>query len=170
VKRLLTPALFNAKAEEVWKTARDNVLTYGHAAEVLMLFDGRGREDIILNKSAVPFSQRLDYVRQLVRAFHATAGIHIAEAWMGFLTQGRAPEVDEMRPTDRPDREEVLIVCACWPLMKVAQARCASIIRSGDVVDLVSLDVEGALGALGLPTGGTLTATSWLIDVLPRHG
>jgi hypothetical protein len=107
-------------------------------------------------------------VQGLIRQHHATAAIHVAEAYLSWLS-GDA-DIDPIRPGVRRDREEVLIVAGLWPLMKINRVRCASVVRPSDgVADVVDHDLAGEAEAAGLGRDDVVSAASWLAALLPRH-
>lgn len=165
----ITPTRFHEQLRDTFHTARSMVTQYGHAEEILILFDGRGRRQMFLNQANEPYSRQPELVADLVRALHATAAIHVCETWLGWLT-ATDPGLNATPPGDRPDREEALIVTGAWPAMGIEQTYTAQIVRPAEgTVDVVDLDLSAALERTGIPQASEITAKSWLVEALPTY-
>jgi hypothetical protein len=166
LSKVLTPATFTERVDEMYAQARWNLTGYGHSAETLVLLNGKGWEYLTANGGPEPFSRHPEVVHGMIRQYHATAAIHVCEAWLSW--QSGEPEIDRIPPQSRPDWEEVLAVVAVWPLMKISSLRYASVVRSAERVEVAELDLSGATEALQ-GRHGAVTSASWLTELLPRH-
>lgn len=169
-RNVMRPQEFIARVDQMFATAKDLLTRDGVLLQAIALFDCHARQRMVVNEGDTPLSQQPERVRALIREFHACAAISISEAWLAWLTRSGDPQVDSLAPADRPDREEVMVVSGTWPTMGITHTRVATVLRPAeDTVDLVELDIDGALTAAGLPADGLLSSSSWLTPLLPEY-
>ena len=169
-RSVMRPGDFLALVDQMFETAKELMAKDGVLIHVLALLDCHGREKLVVNDSDEPFSQQTQRIQAIIRRHRACAGVSIAGARLAWLTLSGDPQVDGLRPVDRPDREEVVAVSGTWPVMGITHTRVATVLRPSEgVVDVVDLDIAGAERAAGLPADGLLSSSSWLSPLLPEY-
>lgn len=135
---------FDEALTGVFGQACRNVVKDGRAHTVIHGFDKRGAVSVMILETYTepdpdeaaealargivmfpgPFRDRLPDLADLFARTGTVAAIHVAEAWKATYR-----EDDDRAPSQREDRDEVLIVQGAWPAQVYERALLAQIVR-----------------------------------------
>jgi hypothetical protein len=101
-------------AEHALKTAKQLIVAEGRLMPVFVLYNASGEQYVV----GAPWNDDADKqimvsaLRGFMAKMQITQYVHVSEAWGASVDKTTGPELAKLRPSERNDRQEVIVVTA----------------------------------------------------------